>query len=119
MTTELQAAAAEIEQNTRAEPAAPSSDVEADIGTIECIGRCLGGAFERDLLAHAKRIRAHIAELEADNKRLREAHLAIIEHDWRAGDVNNKVAPQPARLLGKCALISQTALAQADREASR
>lgn len=50
----------------------PSSDVEKDIGTIECIGRCLGGAFERDLLTHAKLIRAHIVALEAENKRLRD-----------------------------------------------
>ncbi len=63
--------------NTRSEPAAPS-DVEKDIGTIECIGRCLGGAFERDLLTHAKLIRAHIYKLEAESKRLRSALSAAL-----------------------------------------
>jgi len=56
----------------------PSSDVEKDIGTIECIGRCLGGAFERDLLTHAKLIRAHIYKLEAESKRLRSALSAAL-----------------------------------------
>lgn len=65
----------------------------------DLVTRCVQAESDRDAL-------------EAENKRLREAHLAIIEHDWRAGDVNNKVEPQPARLLGKCALISQSALAQ-------
>jgi len=65
MQTELSWCAWQAAWNTRAEPAAPS-DVEKDIGTIECIGRCLGGAFERDLLTHAKLIRAHISALEAE-----------------------------------------------------
>lgn len=112
MTTELRAAAAEIEQNTQAEPPAPSSDVEADIGTIECIGRCLGGAFERDLLAHAKRIRAHIAALEADNERLREAlqkyasakvTCEFVDEDSRTFEVHES-----------CEKWAQEALAQTD-----
>lgn len=56
-------------------------EVEADIGTVECIGRCLGGSFERDLLAHSKRIRAHMAamaeQLNAANAEGRRVTVAL------------------------------------------
>ncbi len=52
---------------TRAEPAAPSSDdAEYAIQALEAYANGLGEGC-------AKTLRAHIAALEADNKRLREA----------------------------------------------
>jgi len=102
----------------------PSSDVEKDIGTIECIGRCLGGAFERDLLTHAKLIRAHIASLEVESKRLRAALAWIsdaIPYDAENNSVpeNCVLAPEKYNLSLLWSAISTAAraLAQTDGKA--
>lgn len=71
MTTELQAAAAEIEHKN--EPSATSSDeVDTHINSLynDALSSRDGYGNAHD---DAKAIRAHIAALEADNKRLREA----------------------------------------------
>ena len=75
MTTELQAAAAEIEHKN--EPAAPSSDeVDTHINSLynDALSSRDGYGNAHD---DAKAIRAHIAALEAENKRLREALKSI------------------------------------------
>ena len=133
MQTELSWCAWQAAWNTRAEPAAPSSDVGTDLDSVECFVQCYGGEFECDLLKSTNRIRAHIAaleadvlrlngdcsnyllvkiELEADNKRLRDGLERIVEHDWRSSDVGNG----PFRNYGKYALIAKEALAQTDEK---
>lgn len=99
MTTELQAAAAEIEQNTHPTPPAPSSDdadkalarASRNIGWLEALppygDTDTRKAAADDMCRALEELRAHIAaqrneveqmaekiaKLEADNKRLREA----------------------------------------------
>lgn len=71
MTTELQAAAAEIEHKN--EPSATSSDeVDTHINSLynDALSSRDGYGNAHD---DAKAIRAHIASLEAENKRLRSA----------------------------------------------
>lgn len=93
------------EWNTRAEPA-PSSDVETDIGTVECIGRCLGGAFERDLLAHAKRIRAHIAALEHKHDDLvTRCVQAESDRDALEAKLAEQIREDEMRLINHCIKI--------------
>jgi len=117
MTTELQAAAAEIEHKN--EPSAPSSDeVDTHINSLynDALSSRDGYGNAHD---DANAIRAHIASLEADNKRLREAlqfyaDSANYETRWTHSMFECQDCGSGAIIDDDCGEIAKAALAQAD-----
>ncbi len=110
MTTELQAAAAEIEHKN--EPSAPSSDeVDTHINSLynDALSSRDGYGNAHD---DANAIRAHIASLEADNKRLREALTKYATADVTCSYV--EVSSRAYEVHEHCEEWAQAALAQTD-----